>query len=261
MASAARRQTPRHAQVRVDELNARIDDAVRDLASGEIDLATAIKEISKGGTTEASRAALLQRIATVDLDRRVPLVQLYGQLATRRELPALLRLADDPALRPAAMNPILRLCDASQLPPLVERFADEPSRVQVYREMLARNDPRLTEAVVTAVLDPKTQRVAIGALRGAPRPPVQALLEQLDASRVSDRMSAARALGALCHSGGTMKLLEEMVDRDVHRREALMALLSCSDPTARRYLDDARRRRPEIGAELSALRTEVSSAL
>jgi hypothetical protein len=262
MATAMRREP----SVRViaapppDALNAWIDDAVNNLASGQIDLAAAAKQVSQSGV-EPARAALLQRFAKADGEARIPLVQLYGQLATQRELATLLRLADQPPLRTAAMNSIAKLSASSQLPQLIERYPDEPSRVLVYREMIARNDPRLTEALVSAVLDPRTQRVAVAAMRGAPNPPVQAIVEQLDASRVSDRISAAKALGALCHRGGTMKLLQAMVDRDVHRREALIALLSCSDPTAWRYLDDVRRRRPEVGAELSALRTEVSAAL
>jgi len=107
------------------------------------------------------------------------------------------------------------------------------------------------------VLDPATRLGALTALHAAPTPPTDLLIARLNSPLVDQRFAAAKALGSVCHSE-TLDALKQMVARDVHRREALAALLSCPNPSADEYLAKLKTQ-PAIRAQLMAVEDEMKS--
>ena len=99
------------------------------------------------------------------------------------------------------------------------------------------------------------RRSGAGCFARLDHPPIGALIEQLHAPLVDRRLAAARALGCLCH-GPTFAVLQRMVERDISRREAMIALLYCPNPAAKEYLDQLRTR-PVLGQELQAVKCQM----
>jgi hypothetical protein len=66
-------------------------------------------------------------------------------------------------------------------------------------------------------------------------PPVEDLFAAMSNERMRVRMDAARTLGGL-NNPAVSRRLAQMAINNINRREALVALLSSSDPVARQFL-------------------------
>jgi hypothetical protein len=98
---------------------------------------------------------------------------------------------------------------------------------------------RNTQVAVNTFLDlagdPATSPAAFDAAREADGRTVDKLFEAMRSSRVATRQTAARVLGSL-NNPGVSQRLAQMAMESAGRREALIGLLSSSDPVARRFL-------------------------
>ncbi len=134
----------------------------------------------------------------------------------------------------------------------VEQAAEQPAvdqqaalRQQI-AALLAQNDLRSVEAFLRQVADRRTSADALDCLAAAPNPPVELLFRCLRspraAQRTAERTAAALALGRLNRPEISRRLIA-IILRGTDRREAMIALLSSSEPTARQFVADAERNR------------------
>jgi hypothetical protein len=145
------------------------------------------------------------------------------QVAQKRESPPVDPLAPLKRLDNAALT---RLATATKEP---ARRRDAISLI------LQRND---LQSFLYFVLRPSTRDDALAVLHAMPNPPTQELLAELNHQQVDYRLAAAKALGGICDHKIDQTLMT-MVRRNDHRREAIAALLSCSDPRAKQMLSIA----------------------
>jgi hypothetical protein len=123
--------------------------------------------------------------------------------------------------------------------------------------LLAQNNPASIGKFLELVQDPSTRDSALDALRKADQPPVDLLLAEMNAPLISRRYDAARALGCLCH-GPTFAALQQRVEQNVDRREAMIALLYCPNPAAKEYLGQLRTQ-PVLAATLKSVQSQIQT--
>jgi hypothetical protein len=87
--------------------------------------------------------------------------------------------------------------------------------------------------------DPSISTVAFEAAKEADGRTIDKIFEAMQSSRVAIRQTAARVLGAL-NNPIVSQRLAQMAKASSGRREALIGLLSSSDPVARKFLSDAK---------------------
>lgn len=131
--------------------------------------------------------------------------------------------------------------------PPIERIAEPPAGDQQQMalrqqltSLLAENDVRSVRAFLQRVEDRRTSAEALDCLAAAPTPPVELLFRCLRGPTSAQRAAAALALGHLNQAAVSQRLIA-MILRGVYRQEAMMALLSSSEPTARQFVVDAER--------------------
>jgi hypothetical protein len=116
-------------------------------------------------------------------------------------------------------------------------------------------DPRDAEQMLGRIIDPMTREATLQELKSMPHPPLDRLIEHLGNGRVDRRLAAAKALGEVCDPQLVARL-RWMVQRNVHRREALAALLQCHQPQAGEFLLAARGNRV-IDAEIRSVQMQM----
>ncbi len=129
----------------------------------------------------------------------------------------------------------LRRLDNAALVRVASATNDAERRDNAIRLLLERND---LQSFLYFVLRPNTRNEALAVLHEMPNPPTSQLLAELNHRQVDYRLAAAKALGGLCDQKIDRTLLL-MVATNNHRREAIAALLSCSDPHAKQLLSQA----------------------
>jgi hypothetical protein len=129
----------------------------------------------------------------------------------------------------------LRRLDNAALTRFALQTHDAERQRAVFSLLLQRND---LQSFLYFVLKSDTRPQALATLDAMPNPPINALLAELDHSQVDYRLAAAKALGGLC-SRGLGQTFMAMIQQNDHRREAIAALLSCSDPHAKQFLSRA----------------------
>jgi hypothetical protein len=168
---------------------------------------------------------------------KVPLVRTLGPaerlvlIADKRERAARKATQQQPAPPKDPLAQLRRL-DSSALTRMATATTDAPRRRDAISVILERND---LQSFLYFVLRPSTRDDAIAVLHAMPNPPTQELLAELNHQQVDYRLAAAKALGGICNHEIDRKLMT-MVATNNHRREALAALLSCSDPRAKQML-------------------------
>jgi hypothetical protein len=189
--------------------------------------------------------------ATSDGNRRLAAVRLLARCADVDAIPALLTFYGDRATHDVALPGVARLADAIVLGGLIrnERHrGDRPALVSA----LFRREPGIAVPIYLSLIkDGFIPNNASGPI-DVPRPAMDALFAELNGTRLETRILAARALGQIDGPTTTTRLAE-MVEADVNRREALMALAYSNGPEARAYLARAR--------ESASLRGAVRSVL
>jgi hypothetical protein len=133
-----------------------------------------------------------------------------------------------------ALAPLRRLDNAS-LTRLASATKEPTRRREAIALILERND---LQSFLYFVLRPSTRDDALAVVHAMPNPPINALLAELNHQQVDYRLAAAKALGGLCDHAIDSTLMT-MVRQNHHRREAIAALLSCSDPHAKQMLSQA----------------------
>jgi hypothetical protein len=108
-------------------------------------------------------------------------------------------------------------------------------RQELLSMLLARGDPGSVQVFLDRVEDPHTSADALECLALVPDPPVEVLFQCLHGPLVVRRMAAARVLGRLDQPVVSRQLIA-MVVRGMYRQEAMIALLSSSETTARQFL-------------------------
>jgi hypothetical protein len=117
---------------------------------------------------------------------------------------------------------------------------DPAQRQVLLSELLSRNNMSSVCVFLDRAEDPRTSDAAFESLAGAANLPIEMFFQCLRSPMDSRRTAAARVLGRLDRPEITQQLIA-MVNRGTYRREAMVALLSSSEPTARQYLACAER--------------------
>jgi hypothetical protein len=131
---------------------------------------------------------------------------------------------------------------------LAAKQQDPAVRKEMLSILFARNDRASIDVFLDLVSDPKTSAEALACVADAPNPPLQTLFQCLHSPQATRRIAAARVLGRLDQPAVSRELIA-MVARGTFRQEAMIALLSSSETTARRFLADAERN-PMLSATL-----------
>ncbi len=163
------------------------------------------------------------------------------QLAAAETLDAVAEV-EEPADR-AAEPPIRALAEASDSPTLGRLAIEEQdpvARKELLSALLMRDDPPSVKVFLELVENPRTSADALDCVSVASNPPVKMLFQCLRSSSASRRMAAARVLGRLDQPEVSRELIA-MVCRGVYRQEAMVALMSSSEETAKQFLANAER--------------------
>ena len=225
----------------IDRVQPAIDQAIVSLTTTpRADLQTVATRLLQTGPRSAIEQHLLD-----DLPRRsgveaVAAIRLLGTVGSRSAVPALLDLYAVADNRPAVAASIAELLSPAELAALIK---DEPlaDRQRHLLGLLAIHPhPQALSSYLAFVASPATSETALAALDDLPHAPVDALFAHLDAPRMDRRLAAARALGRI-NGPAVSERLATMVERGLHRREALAALLSSNGPEAARALSSFQR--------------------
>ena len=130
------------------------------------------------------------------------------------------------------------IAQASSVEQLANRARTEmsPQRQRLWTAaILRRGSSGAVNTFLDLAGDPATAAAAFEAARDADGHAIDKLFEALRSSRVATRQTAARVLGAL-NNPSVSQRLAQMALESPGRREALIGLLSSSDPVARRFL-------------------------
>ena len=213
----------------------------------------------------AEEQLLEEPAAAEGLAQRLDDVRLLASIATVRSLPGLVALARDPQTRQAAMPAILRLADAPTLAMLARQTPPAEGR-HLLAAMLRRDSRQAVRLLLPLVKEPATLSAAIAGLDSIAadaqvrRNITAVLIDELQGPRVEDRLAAARALGRF-NDPETAARLAEMADRNVSRREALLALIwSGPRSAAASAALDAARRSARLSSTLRSLEITMSDA-
>lgn len=139
-----------------------------------------------------------------------------------------------------------RPIESPPMKPPVEQIAEQPvsdqrtALRQRWSSLLAENNLRSMQAFLQRVEDRRTSAEALDCLAAVPNPPVELLFRCLRGPAAAQRTAAALALGRLNQAVVSQRLIA-MIMRGMYRQEAMIALLSSSEPTARQFVVDAER--------------------
>lgn len=184
--------------------------------------------------------------------RRAAAVRLLSALGTRRSLPLLITMIDNPWTRGPAIRGVVRLADPHTLRQLIESRTRPDRRRRMLRAILEADPQRTLALFLEYVADPKTSALALAAAGAAENPPIHALIAALEAPRHSIRTAAARTLARVA-SPRVVRRLARMAIEDVSRRGALLALVVSRSPAARRFTMAAMGD-PDLSAVVRSLR-------
>jgi hypothetical protein len=154
--------------------------------------------------------------------------------------PELQQFAAFPEVHVEVVRSRARRSDSQVLGRLAREVPDPALRRELLSMLLARDDLRSVQAFLERVEDPRTSADALDCLALVPSPPVEILFQCLHSPLEGRRTAAARVLGRLNQPAVSRELIA-MIVRGVHRREAMIALLSSSETTAQQFLADAAR--------------------
>jgi hypothetical protein len=182
--------------------------------------------------------------------------RLLAGLRLRSTLPVFLELARQPETKAVAYEQVIAMADDATLARLAQAEADGHHRRRLLAALVGRDRPQATVAYLSQVADTRTSAQALDALAEVRHPPVDGLVAQLGNPNAKIRFAAAKALGRINGPAVTARMAA-LVERDVHRREALAALMYSRGKEAERYLDAARKY-PELAAAIDSVQVQTS---
>ena len=197
---------------------------------------------------ERSEEALTSQIGRLTGPQQAAAIRLLAAVATPRSLGLLGRCASLPETHVDVVRALARLSDAPNAARFARNQRDSALRQELLGILLTRGDGPSVRAYLGCVDDAETSGDALACLAGVQDPPVQVLLQFLRSPQAGERTAAAVVLGRLNRPEVSQELIA-MIARGLYRQEAMIALLSSSDATAREFLADAARN-PLLSATL-----------
>jgi hypothetical protein len=254
------------ANERRTRLVGRVDDAVAAIAAdSSVDPAALLAALTRPSATlppapPVPPELLVGRLAglarTGEPALRPAAARLLAGLRLRSTLPVFIELARQPETKAVAYEQVIAMADDATLAQVAQEEADAESRHRLLAALVGRGRPQATVAYLRQVADARTSASALEALDEVHHPPVDALVTQLGNTDARIRFAAAKALGRINGPDVTARMAA-LVERDVHRREALAALIYSRGKEAARYLDTARKY-PELAAAIDSVQVQTS---
>lgn len=223
----------------IDRIQPAIDQAIAALTNPpRADLYVIAASLLRSGDRPAIERHLLD-----DLDRRsgperIAAIRILGATGTEASLPVLLAMSEEEEQRAAAAS-IAELVTPAQLAALIENEPDADRQRRLLGILATHPAPQSLSSYLAFVASPAMSETALAALDDLSDPPIDALFAHLDAPRSDRRLAAARALGRI-NGPVVSERLALMVERGVHRREALAALMSSGGAEASSALSSFR---------------------
>ena len=195
---------------------------------------------SSNETTAAARGARLAAfIAAADgqVDRAT--AKEFCATATPADLPLVLKLSRQPAVRDETVGALCRLADAAQLSQLARADWPSPQRRRFIAALVQRKSPDALQRYLDLVNEPACRADALAAMRSIADPPVDQLLPQLCGLRADLRVAAAAALAQVDRPAVTRRLIALAAADGPCRGNAFLALATSRDDDARRFVQRA----------------------
>lgn len=235
----------------VDRIQPAIDQAIASLATASgADARTLAAPLLGSGSRTAIEQHLLDDIKRRSGAEQLAAIRLLGAIGTDSSLPTLLYLYAVEHTRAAAAASVAELLAPNQLAARIVGEPDPERQRHLLGVLVSHPAPRGLSTYLSFVANPVTSDAALAALDDVADAPVDALFTHLDAPRTDYRLAAARALGRI-NGPIVSERLATMVARNVHRREALAALMSSGGSEASRFLSGFR----QIPSLLSVIRS------
>jgi HEAT repeat protein len=166
-------------------------------------------------------------------------IRLLARVGTQRSVPILVKLSELPATHAAAIHSLAVLADPAALGNFIAAEQNPALRQELLAALLQRGDAP-SMAVWLSFVEADGPAPPSSAMAGDLSPQaIETLLELVQASRPSQRLAAARVLGQI-DDPRVAKRLIQMVQENVYRQEALVALFSSPRREASQFLAFAR---------------------
>ncbi|HEX4795277.1 MAG TPA: hypothetical protein VH370_15890 [Humisphaera sp.] len=258
-ALAIRKELARPPLLAAKQGQAAIDDALQQLArQAGTDPAALAADLQRRVGSAALIANLRKRAESANDPAQSAAIRMLAFVGTEDSATFLVPLLRQPRTRQDALTSICRLASLPMLWRLLPAARDDAERRQLIAAALQRDPAAAMGDYLRLVEDPRTRAVALDALDQMNHPPVQQLIAALNTSRVTDRLSAARALGHIDGPYTTAQLVSR-IQNNVNRREALAALLLSRGNQARIAVAEARQN-SALAPILAAVQSEFTTS-
>jgi HEAT repeat protein len=195
---------------------------------------------------EAKLQRLLQTAASNPLEtpelraaKRHAALRLLGTLATRDSAPLLLAALRDKESPVEVVEAVARLCSIEQLSARARTEVIAERQSVWLAALLERGSPQAVDEFLNLVVHPATSAASLAAVSGVKHAPTDALFSVMHSPSIKMRIAAARVLGTLNDPAVSKRLIELALNSST-RSQALVGLMSSSDPVAKQFLAYAR---------------------
>lgn len=192
--------------------------------------------------------ALLVRLsrATDDGEKR-QVAKVLGERGAWDAVPALLRLAEQSALRDDALAAVERIVGVDRLAEAAAQARSAAVRTALYGRLLAADSDATLRGYLALVAHPASRIEALAAAHQTKELPLDALLHALEAGDETMRLSAALVLGDVDGPAVSQALLTRVSQTQRAPVEAWVALLGCRGAAVDRFLAQAAREPRMLG--------------
>jgi hypothetical protein len=192
--------------------------------------------------------ALLARLnrATDDGEKR-QVAKLLGERGAWDAVPALLRLAEQSAVRDDALAAVERIVGVDRLAEAATQSRHAAVRAALYERLLASESEAALGGYLALVANPASRNEALAAARQAEKLPLESLLHALEVGDQSVRMSAALVLGDVDGPAVSEALIARVSQSARAPIEAWVALLGCRGAAVELFFAQAAREPRMLG--------------
>ena len=185
-------------------------------------------------------AAVSRHSARAEVPARPSRARKKAEIAAPQSLALPVELAAQPGLHGDAAKRIARLSDSPALGRMAAVEQDAGLQRELLAMLLARENPQSVRVFLQRAADPRMSAAAMQSLAIAGRVRVELFFQCLCGPDPAERMVAAHVLGRLNRPEVSRQLIG-MIERGLYRQEALVALLSSSEASAREFVMSAQR--------------------
>jgi hypothetical protein len=184
--------------------------------------------------------ALLARLrrATDDGEKR-QVAKMLAERGAWDSVPALLRLAEQSALRDDALAAVARIVGVDRLAEAAAQSRSAAVRTALYGRLMSAESDTALRSYLMLVANPASRNEALAAARQAGNLPLEALLRALETDDKSVRMSAALVLGDFDGPAVSEALIARVSQAQRAPVEAWVALLACRGAAVDQFLAEA----------------------